>query len=143
MLDYDLADLYQISTKRLKEQGKRNKKRFPSDFMFPLLESDLIHLKSQSATSRSTWGGSRIPPLAFSEHGIAMLSSVLSSDRAIAVNITIMRAYSQMRRILLSIEEFATKLKELESRFGIHDQKLKLIFDALRKLMSAHSIPAK
>jgi hypothetical protein len=98
MLDRDLAELYQVPTKRLKEQVRRNQKRFPADFMFALSNQELGILRSQFATSSLGWGGHRIPPFAFTEQGIAMLSSVLQSDRAIHVNIAIMRAFVQLSR---------------------------------------------
>ncbi|MBY0472190.1 ORF6N domain-containing protein [bacterium] len=108
MLDHDLAELYQIPTKRIKEQVKRNLKRFPKDFMFVLSEQELTNLRSQFATSSSGWGGNRVSPFAFTEQGIAMLSSVLKSERAISVNIAIMRAFVQMRRLVTSNKESPT-----------------------------------
>ena len=108
MLDHDLAELYQIPTKRIKEQVKRNLKRFPKDFMFVLSEQELTNLRSQFATSSSGWGGNRVSPFAFTEQGIAMLSSVLKSERAISVNIAIMLAFVQMRRLVTSNKESPT-----------------------------------
>ncbi len=99
MLDQDLAELYEVETKRLNEQVKRNKDRFPDDFMFQLTKHEFEILKSQNATS--SWGGRRTPPYAFTEHGVLMLSSVLKSKRATEVNIHIMRIFTKMRELLL------------------------------------------
>src|SRR3989344_9652427 len=99
MLDNDLAELYQVDTKRLNEQVKRNNDRFPVDFMFQLTKSETNNLKSQFATS--SWGGKRKPPYAFTELGVAMLSSVLNSERAVQMNIYIMRAFVKLRKILI------------------------------------------
>lgn len=106
MLDYDLAELYQVPTKRLKEQVRRNADRFPQDFMFSLTDQEVTNLRSQFATSSENWGGHRYKPLAFTEQGIAMLSSVLRSGRAIEVNIAIMRAFVQLRQIVSSDHAF-------------------------------------
>jgi hypothetical protein len=143
MLDHDLADLYQIPTKRLKEQVKRNQMRFPGDFMFVLTNQEFRDLRSQFATSSSGWGGHRTPPFAFTEQGIAMLSSVLQSDRAIHVNIAIMRAFVQMRQILISNKDLEIRLNELETKFEKHDGELRAVFDAIRRLMEIRSIPRK
>lgn len=119
MLDFHLAELYEIETKRLKEAVKRNIIRFPKDFMFELTENEWLNLRSQIATS--SWGGSRYAPFAFTEQGVAMLSSVLRSPKAIEVNISIMRTFVQMRYFLLenksileSIDELKKKITDLE-----------------------------
>jgi hypothetical protein len=104
MIDVDLADLYGVSTKRLNEQVRRNQKRFPPDFMFQLTKAEAENLRSQFATSSSPHGGRRSLPYVFTEHGVAMLSSVLNSERAIEVNITIMRAFISLRQMLESNE---------------------------------------
>src|SRR5262249_54075142 len=101
------------------------------------------NLKSQFVISSSAWGGRRKPPLAFTEQGIAMLSSVLNSRRAVEVNIVIMRAFVQMRQILISNKELEIKLRELETKYERHEGELKLVFDAIRKLMSIRAIPHK
>jgi len=103
MLDSDLAALYGVETKRLNEQVKRNIKRFPNDFMFQLTKEEYQLLKSQNATS--SWGGRRTPPYAFTEHGIAMLSSILNSDKAIEINISIMRAFVKIRQLLRETDD--------------------------------------
>lgn len=134
MLDADLAELYEVETKVLNQAVKRNEERFPDDFMFQLNKEEFENLRSQSVTS--SWGGRRYPPYAFTEQGIAMLSSVLNSDRAIKVNIAIMRAFVEMRRVLSSYEEFSEKLAELEEKYDQHDEQISEIFDAIYRLMS-------
>ena len=138
MLDEDLAELYGVETKRLNEQVKRNETRFPEDFMFQLSQEEWDSLKSQSATSKTGRGGRRTPPYAFTQEGVAMLSSVLTSDRAIQVNIEIMRVFVRFRRYLANQEELASKLKELESRFegklAKQDQHTRMLFEAVRRL---------
>lgn len=137
MLDQDLASLYGVSTKRLVQSVKRNIGRFPDDFMFPLTNREFATLRSQIVTS--SWGGRRIPPHAFTEQGVAMLSSVLNSSRAIAVNIEIMRTFVRLRLLLLSQEEFSRKLSALEERY---DQQFKMVFDAIRQIMTS-DVPPK
>ena len=140
LLDFDLATLYQVSTKRLKEQVRRNLKRFPNDFLIILTDQDLTILRSQIATSSGGWGGRRNHPFAFTEQGVAMLSSVLNTDRAIDVNIAIMRTFVKLREVLNSNQEFQKKLTELEAKY---DGKFRLVFDAIKELMSNHSVPRK
>jgi len=137
MLDQDIAKLYGVETKRLNEQVKRNKDRFPSDFMFQLTKEEFTILKSQIATS--SWGGRRTSPYAFTEQGIAMLSSILQSSRAIEVNIAIMRTFVQLRSILVSNEELHNMLKTLERKY---DKQFKVIFDVIREIMHPR-IPLK
>ena len=132
MLDSDLADLYGVTTKRLNEQVRRNLSRFPEDFMFQLTESEARLLRSQFATSKEGRGGRRYPPYAFTEQGVAMLSSVLNSERAVQVNIEIMRAFVRLRQILASNKELAKRLDELERKY---DAQFKVVFDAIRELM--------
>jgi len=130
MLDADLADLYGVETKRLVEAVKRNLDRFPEDFMFQLTKKEHDHLRSQSATS-SSWGGRRYPPYAFTEQGVAMLSSVLRSKRAVAVNVQIMRTFVRLRQMLITHKDLAHKIAALENRY---DAQFKVVFDALRAL---------
>ncbi len=132
MLDEDLAELYDVETRRLNEQVKRNILRFPKDFMFQLTKMEFENLKSQSATSR--WGGRRKLPNAFSEQGVAMLSGVLHSDRAIKVNIQIMRVFTQMREMLQTHKDVLTKLEQLESKDLEQDDKIIWIFHYLKQL---------
>lgn len=133
MLDSDLAELYQVETKRLNEQVKRNEKRFPTDFMFQLTEGEWDSLKSQNATTR--WGGRRTLPYAFTEHGVLMLSSVLNSDRAIAVNIKVIRVYNKLKEILLTHKDLLIKMEELENKVAGQDDKLIQVFNYLKQFI--------
>ena len=130
ILDADLAELYAVETKVLVQAVKRNLERFPQDFMFQLSQEEFALLRSQSVTS-SDWGGRRYPPYAFTEQGVAMLSSVLRSPRAIQVNIQIMRAFIRLRQMLASHEDLARKLDALEKKY---DAQFKVVFDAIRQL---------
>ena len=135
MLDNDLAELYGVPTRRLNEQVRRNMTRFPADFMFQLTTEEAENLRSQFATSSSVHGGRRYLPYVFTEQGVAMLSSVLNSDRAVQVNIAIMRAFVKLREMLSTNKELAHKLAQLERKIEKHDDEIKLIFDAIRELM--------
>ncbi|HXO22217.1 MAG TPA: ORF6N domain-containing protein [Thermoanaerobaculia bacterium] len=132
MLDADLAALYEVETRALVQAVKRNRGRFPADFLFQLGREELENLRSQIVMS-SFWGGRRRPPYAFTEQGVAMLSSVLKSRRAVEVNVEIMRAFVRLRRILSSHEILARRIDELEARY---DDRFKGVFDALRQLMA-------
>jgi hypothetical protein len=132
MLDEDLAAMYQVTTGALIQAVKRNRHRFPDDFMFQLTGQEVTDLKSQSVIS-SSWGGRRRSrPYAFSEQGVAMLSSVLRSKRAVLVNIEIMRAFVKLRRLLATHVELARKLDALEKKY---DVQFRVVFDAIRELM--------
>ena len=135
MLDEDLADLYGVETKRLVEQVKRNLDRFPEDFMVQLNKAEAAALRSQTATSNTGRGGRRYAPYVFTEQGVAMLSSVLRSKRAIAVNIEIMRAFVELRRVASSYTLIEKRLEQVERGMGEHDEQLKQIFNALHQLM--------
>ncbi len=132
MLDYDLAELYGVATKTLNQAVKRNTKRFPDDFMFQLNFQEVRRLRSQSVTLKR---GQHIKycPYAFTEHGILMLSSVLNSERAIQVNIEIMRAFVRLRELIGSNKELTKRLDELEKKY---DSQFKVVFDAIRELMT-------
>lgn len=132
MLDADLAALYGVETKALVRAVKRNVERFPEDFMFQLTKSEFDNLRYQSGTSRS-WGGRRTAPYAFTEHGVTMLSSVLHSERAIRVNIEVVRAFVRLRRILATHDDLARKLVALEKKY---DAQFRVVFDAIRDLMA-------
>jgi hypothetical protein len=132
ILDNDLAELYDVETRRLNEQVKRNIDRFPADFMFQLTDEEFENLKSQFATS--SWGGRRKLPYAFTEQGVAMLSGVLHSKRAIKVNIQIMRVFTRMRKILETHTAILKKLDDLERKDIEHDKKILLIFEYLKQL---------
>lgn len=132
MLDADLADLYGVATRVLNQAVRRNRARFPRDFMFRLSKEEFGILRSQFVTS-SRWGGRRYNPLAFTEQGVAMLSSVLRSERAVQVNIAIMRAFVKLREMLASHRDLARKLEEMEKRY---DAQFKVVFDAIAELMT-------
>jgi len=133
ILDADLAELYGVETKMLVRAVKRNINRFPTDFMFQLSKEEFDNLRFHFGTS-SDWGGRRYPPYAFTEQGVAMLSSVLRSQRAIQVNIEIMRAFIRLRKMLASHVELARKLDALEKKY---DAQFKQVFEAIRRLMAA------
>jgi len=141
MLDRDLAELYGVETKVLIQAVKRNVKRFPEDFMFQLIEDEFDNLRSQIVTS--SWGGTRYLPYIFTEQGVAMLSSVLNSERAIQVNIAIMRAFVKLKQILSMNKELAYKLTELEHKIEKHDEDIQAIFEAIRRLMAPSPIKSK
>lgn len=130
MLDSDLAALYRVETKALNQAVKRNPGRFPADFMFQLTGEEEASLRSHFVTSKR--GGRRYPPYAFTEQGVAMLSSVLNSERAIQVNIAIMRAFVKLRQLLATHKDLARKLEQMEQKY---DAQFKVVFDALRQLM--------
>ena len=132
LLDVHLADLYGVSVGRLNEAVKRNNRRFPIDFMFQLSNKEFNNLKSQIAISSSDWGGRRHAPYAFTEQGVAMLSSVLKSERAVQVNIEIMRAFVKLRKLIESHAGLANKLDELEKKY---DDNFRVVFEAIRQLM--------
>ena len=132
MLDADLAELYRVPTKSLNLAVKRNADRFPEDFMFQLTDDDVAGLRFHFETSKRGRGGRRYAPYAFTEQGVAMLSSVLRSARAVQVNIAIMRTFVRLREMLLSNAELARKLAALENKY---DAQFKVVFDAIRELM--------
>ena len=131
LLDRDLAELYEVPTKRLNEQVRRNWKRFPADFMFQVTAKDSRGLRSQFATSKSGRGGRRYAPLAFTEQGVAMLSSVLNSERSIQVNIFIMRAFVRLRKMLATHKELACKVEESAK---VCEERFHYVLRALRRL---------
>jgi len=133
MLDMDLAELYGVATKALNQAVKRNARRFPDDFMFRLTKEETQQLnRSQSVTGSQKHRDPRYPPYAFSEQGVAMLSSVLQSDRAIDVNVAIMRTFVRLREILGTHKDLARKLNAMENKY---DSQFKVVFDAIRQLM--------
>ena len=141
MLDEDLARLYQVATYRLNEQVKRNIKRFPMDFMFQLSSKEYANLRSQNAIS--SYGGRRYMPYVFTEQGVAMLSSVLTSERAIQVNIRIMRTFTKLRKMILNHKRFALKLNQLENKIGKHDEEIQSIFQAIKQLTMQERKPKR
>jgi len=134
MLDRDLALLYSVQTRDLNKAVKRNLSRFPPDFMFQLKPSETRNLMFQFGTS--SWGGTRKLPLAFTEQGIAMLSSVLRSERAIQVNIHIVRVFTRLRQFMLDNKEVLRKLDQLENRVGKDDEQIQAIFQYMKKMFS-------
>ncbi len=134
MLDRDLAELYGVETKVLNQAVKRNLERFPEDFMFQLTSDEFEILKSQIATS--SWGGRRKLPLAFTEHGAIMAASVLNSDRAVEMSVYVVRAFVQLRTVLLDHKALADKLTALERRVSHHDNSLAEVIHAIRALMA-------
>lgn len=158
MIDRDLAALYEIETKSLNLAVKRNIKRFPKDFMFQLTrdESENLRfqfetsstsnnkvLRLQNETSSSKWGGTRYLPYAFTEQGVAMLSGILNSDKAIAMNIAIMRAFVEIRKVLIQENDLKTQLKEIRERIGEHDVQLNQIYDAMENLLDERAAQKK
>ncbi len=140
ILDSDLARLYEVPTKGLKQAVRRNLDRFPVDFMFELTDNEANSLRSQIVTLKR---GQHLKylPFAFTEQGVAMISSVLNSERAIHVNIAIMRAFVQMRKFLETHKELAMKIEELERMVSSHDDNIQLIFETIRQLMVKKSEP--
>ena len=142
MLDYDLAVLYGVETRALKQAVRRNPDRFPRDFMFELSEQEIDMVVSQFVTpDRRKFGGAK--PMAFTEQGIAMLSSVLNSERAVKVNIAIMRTFVRLRQTLESNRELAQKFSELERRVDKHDDEIAAILEAIRQLMAPPEKPGR
>lgn len=140
MLDSDLAELYEVETKVLNQAVRRNLDRFPDDFMLELTAEEAESLRSQFVTSNVGRGGRRYTPLAFTEHGVAMLSSVLRNERAVQVNIAIMRAFSRLRELLTTHTDLARKLEDLEQKY---DRQFEVIFDAIRQLMDPPPEPPR
>jgi hypothetical protein len=135
MLDADLALLYRVETGQLVRAVKRNADRFPEDFAFQLTRKELTDLKCQTGISSSSWGGRRKLPWAFTEQGVAMLSSVLRSPRAVRVNVEIMRTFVRLRQLLVSHADLARRLDELQRKFREHDEQFVIVFDAIRQLL--------
>jgi len=133
MIDRDLAELYGVETKRLKEQVRRNISRFPEDFMFELSEGEETLLRSQIATLEGKGRHSKYLSFAFTEQGVAMLSSVLNSERAVQVNIQIMRTFTRLRQMLTNHEDLRQKVEDMESRY---DEQFRVIFEAIKQLIS-------
>ena len=136
ILDTDLAELYGVAVKHLNQQIKRNRDRFPSDFVFTLTREEHLSLRSQFVTSKNARGGRRYSPNAFTEHGAIMAASVLNSKRAVEMSIFVVRAFVQMREALLVNQKVVSKLSELEARLDEHDGELQALVDAIRELMA-------
>lgn len=138
MLDRDLAELYGVETAQLKRAVRRNIDRFPDDFMFELSKHELDDLRCQFGTSK--WGGTRFRPFAFTEQGVAMLSGVLNSDRAIKVNIQIMRTFTQLRNMLVSHGDLKRKIEAMEKKY---DEQFRIVFEAITQLIEEDEKPKK
>ena len=136
ILDADLAALYSVTTKRLNEQVRRNRDRFPEDFSFRLTNKEVTILKSHFATSRLDWGGRRKLPYAFTEHGAIMAASVLNTPRAVEMSVFVVRAFVRLRAFLATHKELAEKLAELERKLESHDEQIVAIIDAIKRLMT-------
>lgn len=136
MLDFHLAALYDVETRVLNQAVQRNIERFPEDFMFQLSDNEIKNLTSQIVTS--SWGGRRRAPYAFTEQGVAMLSGVLRSGKAINVNIAIMRAFVSMRKLINENKELKKKLDKMESKY---DQQFRVVFEAIRQLIEKKNEP--
>ncbi len=141
MLDEDLAELYQVETKRLNESAKRNSDRFPKDFMFRLNKKEFENLKSQFATS--SWGGRRKLPFAFTEQGVSMLSGVLNSSIAIQVHIQIIRIFTKMREMLMMNKEIMLKLERMEKDVKTNKEDIAIVFKALKQLLIKPALTRK
>jgi hypothetical protein len=143
LLDSDLAALYGVQTKQLNRAVKRNLDRFPEDFMFQLTAQEAEALRCQSGTSNAGRGGRRYRPYVFTQEGVAMLSSVLSSPRAVQVNIAIMRAFIRLRQMVLSVDELSRKVAALERGYQQHGQQFDVVFKAIRQLMASPPEPPR
>jgi len=139
MIDRDLAELYDVETKQLKRAVRRNADRFPDDFMFELSKQEFDNLRNQFGTS--SWGGTRYAPMAFTEQGVAMLSSVLNSDRAIKVNIQIIRIFTKLRKMLLTHKDLLLKMNELENKVINQDKSIKQVFAYLKQFIREREKP--
>ncbi len=141
LLDSDIAMLYGVETRRLNEQVKRNITRFPSDFMFQLSNDEFENLRSQFATS--SWGGRRSPPYAFTEHGVLMLSSVLNSEKAIKVNIQIMRIFTKFREMIVDNLTLKLDIEQIKKKLQNQDKNIELVFSYLDELMEKKENPKR
>lgn len=136
MIDRDLAELYDVETKVLKQAVKRNIGRFPKDFMFEMTGQELQNWRSQIVTSNSIAMGLRYKPFCFTEQGVAMLSSVLGSENAIKINIQIIRLFTKMRQLLFTHKDILLKLEQVENKTSKHDSEIQMLFGALRKMLN-------
>ena len=140
MIDRDLAELYGVETRALNQAVKRNLQRFPEDFMFQMTSDELENWKSQIVISNKEKMGIRKPPLVFTEQGVAMLSSVLNSERAILVNIQIIRIFTRIRELLIPHKDILQKLMDLENKEKDHSKKIKMIFEYLQQLKDSEAV---
>ena len=143
MFDRDLASLYGVETRVLNQAVTRNLERFPADFMFQLTKEEFENWKSQIVTSKGDIMGLRKIPRAFTEQGVAMLSSVLKSKQAIAINIEVIRTFTKLRELLSTHNELQNQIDKIERKFDVHDHKIRVILDAIKKLMESPSVEEK
>ena len=143
LLDSDLAQLYGVTVKRLNEQVRRNRERFPEDFVFRVTADEFNVLRSQNATSKAGRGGRRSLPFAFSEHGAIMAASVLNSRRAVEVSVFVVRAFVRLREMLNAHKQLAAKVKELERRLGTNDERIQEVIEAIRELTEIPTKPQR
>lgn len=143
MLDFDLADLYEVPTKVLNQSVKRNSKRFPKDFMFRLTPNEWQDMRSQFVTTSQKKRNTNVTPYAFTQQGVAMLSGILHSEKAITMNIAIMRTFVEIRRILIQENDWRTQLKEIKEKLGEHDAQLNQIYDAMENLLDEKAAERK
>ena len=143
MIDRDLAELYEVETKRLKEAVRRNPNRFPKDFMFEMNKKEFGNWRTQNATSKEDKQGLRYAPFCFTEQGVTMLSCVLSSDRAIDVNIQIIRIFTKMKELLLTHKDVLLQMQRIEKKLTAHDEDIKRIFEVLKKLINPPQEPRR
>ena len=143
MIDRDLAELYGVETKRLKEAVRRNISRFPEDFMFEMNNEEFEIWRTQFASSKSDMHGLRYAPFCFTEQGVTMLSCILNSERAIAVNIQVIRIFTRMKELMTSNKEILLQLQKLENKLTGHDEDIKLIFEYLKKLLDPELQPRR
>lgn len=141
MIDRDLAELYGVETKRLKEAVRRNINRFPDDFMFEISGNEFGSLRTQIASSKETRGGIRYMPMAFTEQGVTMLSCILNSERAIAVNIQVIRIFTRMREMLLTHKDILLQLEKIEQKLAGHDEQIEKVFLYLKQLLNPPQPP--
>lgn len=141
MVDTDLAELYGVETRVLNQAVKRNLRRFPEDFMFQLNEKEFEILKSQKATA--SWGGRRTAPFVFTEHGVLMLSSVLNSDKAIDINVQIIRIFTKMREMLLTNKDILLQLEEMRKSVAGQDDRIDMIYNYLKQFIQQQKTPRK
>ena len=141
MIDRDLAELYGVETKRLKEAVRRNINRFPPDFLFEMNKKEFEDWRTQNATSKEDKQGLRYAPFCFTEQGVTMLSCVLNSERAIAVNIQVIRVFAKMREMLLTHKDILLKLEQIERKIASHDEDIKIIFEYLKQLLNPPQEP--
>lgn len=141
MIDRDLAELYGVETRRLKEQVRRNKDRFPEDFMFEMNKEEFTEWRKIAPISEKDKQGLRYAPFCFTEHGVLMLSSVLNSKQAIQVNIQIMRVYTKMKQMLITHQDLLIKMNELESKVSNHDKSIKQVFAYLKQFVKEQEEP--